>query len=192
MTSAQEIELRRRRERSRLIAVRLAIDPELRRQGTAGIERRLAALLETLPGRMLGAYWPVRGEADLRPLAERLIERGWRFALPAVTGPDGPLDYRRWRPGAAMAVGAFDIPVPDAGEIVRPDIILAPLVGFDAAFYRLGYGRGYFDRTLAALAPRPVAIGIGFEAALLATVFPQPHDIPMDVIVTETRLRRRV
>lgn len=192
MTSEQDIKLWRRRERSRLIAMRQAISSELRQQWTASVEQRLSALLQALPGRMLGVYWPVRGEIDLRPLAERLIAQGWRVALPAVADPHGPLEYRHWQPGAAMTGGAFDIPVPVGAEVVRPDIVLAPLVGFDAARYRLGYGAGYFDRTLAALAPRPVAIGIGVEAGLLATVFPQPHDIPMDVIVTEVCLRRRM
>ena len=91
----------------------------------------------------------------------------------------------------AMASGVYDIPVPEARNVVRPDVVLAPLVGFDAENYRLGYGGGYFDRTLAALAPRPVAIGVGFEVQHLDSVYPRPHDIPMEVIVTEAQCRRR-
>ena len=72
-----------------------------------------------------------------------------------------------------------------------PQAVLAPLVGFDRQCYRLGYGGGYFDRTLAALSPRPLAIGVGFEMSLIETIFPQSFDIPMDVIVTEARIRRR-
>ena len=85
-----------------------------------------------------------------------------------------------------MERGAWSIPVPAEGPGVTPDVTLAPVVGWDAAGFRLGYGGGYFDRTLAALSPRPFAIGVGLDAARLITIFPQPHDIPMQVIVTET------
>jgi 5,10-methenyltetrahydrofolate synthetase len=85
-----------------------------------------------------------------------------------------------------MERGFWNIPVPAEGPTVVPDITLSPVVGWDAAGNRLGYGGGYFDRTLAALAPRPLAIGVGLCAARIATIFPQPHDIAMQVIVTET------
>jgi 5,10-methenyltetrahydrofolate synthetase len=81
--------------------------------------------------------------------------------------------------------------VPEKRDVVVPQIVLAPLVGFDGACYRLGYGGGYFDRTLAALSPRPFAIGVGFEAQRLATIYPQSFDMPMDVIVTEAGIRER-
>ena len=90
-----------------------------------------------------------------------------------------------------MVQGFWKIPVPADGPDVVPDVILAPVVGWDAAGFRLGYGGGYFDRTLAALAPRPLAIGVGLHAAQLATIFPQPHDIAMDVILTESGTQTR-
>jgi 5-formyltetrahydrofolate cyclo-ligase len=80
--------------------------------------------------------------------------------------------------------GCLEIPVSAEGESLSPTVLLAPLVGFDACGYRLGYGGGYYDRTLAAATPRPMAIGVGFEASRLETIHPQPHDIPMDLIVT--------
>lgn len=192
MRSEHEVRLWRRGERARLVAARLAASPQTRREQGAAIDARLAALIATLAGRILGIYWPHKAEFDPRPLAEQLSAQGWTSALPAVVGRNGPLEYRRWQPGMEMEVGVYDIPVPRARQVVRPDIVLAPLVGFDAANHRLGYGGGYFDRTLAALAPRPVAIGIGVESALLASVFPRAHDVPMDFIVTEAQLRRRV
>ena len=85
----------------------------------------------------------------------------------------------------------WDIPVPEKREIVTPAIVLAPVLGFDRECYRLGYGGGYFDRTLAALSPRPLAIGVGFELSLIETIYPQLFDMPMDLIVTEAGLRRR-
>ena len=84
-----------------------------------------------------------------------------------------------------MTKGVFDLPVPDGTEVVRPEVLLIPPVGFDAQGYRLGYGGGYFDRTLAALSPQPLKIAVGFELSRIATIHPQPHDVPMDFVVTE-------
>lgn len=187
MSGEEENRQGRRRQRERLIAARLAVPAALHREWSGAIERALLALLPTLPGRCLGLYWPHKAEFDPRPLAAALIVQGWRCALPAVTDRRGPLEYRPWQPGAAMEAGAYDIPVPATHAAVRPDIVVAPLVGFDAANYRLGYGGGYFDRTLTAMAPRPLAIGVGFELGRLPSIFPRPHDVPMDLIVTETR-----
>ena len=191
MESDRDIKLWRREQRARLIAARTAASAAQRRQWEAAIEARLAALLAALPGSILGIYWPFRAEPDPRPLAERLRADGRRIALPVVVDRKGPLEYRLWQPGMAMEIGVFDLPVPKARDVVQPEIVLAPLVGFDDANYRLGYGGGYFDRTLAAMAPAPVAIGVGFELARVESVFPRPHDVPMDVIVTEARLSRR-
>jgi 5,10-methenyltetrahydrofolate synthetase len=81
-----------------------------------------------------------------------------------------------------MARGLWNIPYPADGDIVLPHIVIAPLVGFDRQSYRLGYGGGFFDRTLAALSPKPFVIGVGYQSAELQTIFPQPHDIPMDAL----------
>ncbi len=113
------------------------------------------------------------------------------MALPAVVDKKGPLEYRAWRPGEALVDGVWNIPIPEVRNVVVPQAVLAPLVGFDRQCYRLGYGGGYFDRTLAAISPRPLAIGVGYEMSQIETIFPQSFDIPMDVIVTEARIRRR-
>ena len=161
------------------------------RRASAVIERRLSLLLDGLPGTVIGLYWPVRAEFDTRPLAGPLREQERRTALPAVIERRGRLEYRIWEGDTEMTGGIYDIPVPKERRLVSPAIVVVPLLGFDDENYRLGYGGGYFDRTLAAATPRPLAIGVGFEAARLETVFPRPHDIAMDIIVTEARLRRR-
>ena len=189
--SEAETEEWRRRERARLLAVRLAISPADRAAWTAQIAAALPPLLARVECQTLGIYWPVRGEVDLRPLAAELIARGWALALPAVTDAAVPLEYRPWRPSTRLDKGRYGIPEPAGGPPLRPNVLLAPLVGFDPANYRLGYGKGYFDRTLARLAPRPTSIGIGFELALVASVFPRPHDVAMDFILTEAVLRPR-
>jgi 5-formyltetrahydrofolate cyclo-ligase len=191
MTSDDEIKEWRRGERGRLVAARMAAEVTLRRQWEAAVAARVAGVLARLPGEVLGIYWPFKAEPDLRPLAEQERARGRRIALPVVVDRRGPLEYRLWQPGMEMDAGVFDLPVPKARDVVQPAIVLAPLVGFDAGNFRLGYGGGYFDRTLAALTPRPIAIGVGFELARLESVFPRRHDVPMDVIVTEARVSRR-
>jgi 5-formyltetrahydrofolate cyclo-ligase len=188
---ADTVKVWRRSERQRLLASRTGAPPTLRREWGAEIEARLRALLAEWPGITLGVYWPFQAEFDPRPLVDWLIAAGSAAALPAVVDKKGPLEYRAWRPGDPMVDGVWNIPIPEKRDIVLPQAVLAPLVGFDRELYRLGYGGGYFDRTLAALAPRPLAIGVGFELSLLETVHPQPHDIPMDLIVTEACLRRR-
>ncbi len=109
--------------------------------------------------------------------------------MPAVVDKQGPLEYRAWRPGEPLMDGVWNIPVPQERDILIPQAVLAPLVGFDRECYRLGYGGGYFDRTLAALSPRPLAIGVGFEMSQIQTIYPQLFDVPMDVVVTEKEIR---
>ncbi|MGQ0524200.1 MAG: 5-formyltetrahydrofolate cyclo-ligase, partial [Betaproteobacteria bacterium] len=127
---------------------------------------------------------------DARYIARHWRERGATTALPEVVGKGMPLRFRKWWPGAPTRPGVYDIPVPDGTELVVPDAALVPMNGFDEAGYRLGYGGAFFDRTLGAAAVRPVAIGLAYELARLPTIFPQPHDIPMDIVVTEAQIYR--
>jgi len=134
-------------------------------------------------GRIVSSYWPFRGEPDLRNWGIRLIERGGRVALPIVIRKDGPLEFRVWSPGEPLERCVWNILVPARGPAVQPDVV-APVVGFDSENYRLGYGDGFFDRTLAAMAIKPMILGVGYADSKLATIYPQPHDIPMDAIIT--------
>lgn len=186
---ATEVKDWRRQERTRLIARRMGVSPAVRLKWGERITAELRPLLAERPG-VIGVYWPFRAEFDPRPLIDSLVAAGRVVALPAVIERHAPLEYRIWRPGENLVNGVWDIPIPEKREIVVPAMVLAPLVGFDRASYRLGYGGGYFDRTLAALRPRPVAIGVGFAFQRLETIHPQPFDILMDLIVTEAGLRR--
>jgi 5-formyltetrahydrofolate cyclo-ligase len=187
---AAEVKIWRRVERERLLAERLALPPAARREWGEKIAAGIQEMLAERPG-ALGVYWPFRGEFDPRPLIDMVVAQGRVIALPVVVDKKGPLEYRAWKPGEALIAGVWDIPIPERRDIVVPATVLAPLVGFDRACYRLGYGGGYFDRTLAALQPRPVAIGVGFAFQEIATIHPQDFDIPMDALVTEAGLRRR-
>jgi 5,10-methenyltetrahydrofolate synthetase len=134
-------------------------------------------------------YWPFRGEPNLRPLMRRMVAAGKSVALPVVVEKRQPLEFRPWTPGCEMMLGVWNIPIPDTREKVTPRLLLAPVVGFDPQRYRLGYGGGYLDRTLASLAGARAVIGVGYDSQAIATIHPLPHDIPMDRIVTESGFR---
>ena len=175
----------RKAERERLIAERLAIDPEMRGRHAGQIVKGLDALIGNPTGIIVSAYWPFRGEPDLRPWIDSIHARGGQFALPVVVERAQPLIFRRWAPGAALKRGVWNIPVPVDGEEVIPDIVIAPVVGFDPLCYRLGYGGGFFDRTLESFGTKVRILGVGYAQSAIPTIYPQPHDIPMDAIVTE-------
>lgn len=179
----------RGRLRREKIAMRQAMPPDAHRLASIRILDHLAQLLVPRPAGTLAFCWPIRGEIDCRPLAIRLIATGWRVAMPTVVATDAAMEFRAWSPGAAMTADPFGIPVPATTQTCRPDVILLPLVAFDAAGYRLGYGGGYFDRTLAALVPEPLTIGVGLECAAVASIEPGPHDIPLSAVVTEAGIR---
>lgn len=172
--------------RAELIARREAFSREMRRQWSASITELLTERFPMPAGMTVGFCWPFRGEFDARYAIRHWRERGARAALPEVVAQGSPLRFREWRPDVPMARGVYGIPFPDGTAIVLPDAAVVPMNGFDVRGYRLGYGGGYFDRTLAALAPRPLAIGVSFDALRVQTIYPQPHDVPMDFVVTES------
>jgi 5,10-methenyltetrahydrofolate synthetase len=178
----------RKLERERLIATRLALPAEYRAVQALAISRELDRQIPVIAGTIVSVYWPIRGEPDLRPWMQAACARGLHIALPVAVAPRQPLQFREWHPDAAMARGRWNIPYPAEGAELVPTIVLAPVVGYDRAGYRLGYGGGFFDRTLAQLGPVPVVIGIGYPEAAIATIYPQPHDIPMQRIVTGGRV----
>ena len=171
-----------------MIERRIALPQRQRTAFTARIQQTIGEAFPQLRDQLVGFYWPFRGEVGLHSLVRSLIEGGARAALPVVVAKRQPLEFRAWQPGARMARGIWNIPIPAEGEVVRPSALLVPLVGFDGLGYRLGYGGGFYDRTLAALSPKPLAIGVGFELGRLATIHPQPHDVAMDALVTEAGL----
>jgi 5-formyltetrahydrofolate cyclo-ligase len=187
----EEVRAWRKAQRETLIGQRLSVPRDERARCDKAISARLGHLLPALEGqRSIGVYWPFKGEYDARPLMRSLHLQGVRLSLPVVVERARPLVFREWWPGIRMVPGIWGIPVPAEGNAVLPDVLLAPLVGFDAGGYRLGYGGGYYDRTLAALPERPLVVGVGFETSGMETIHPQPHDIPMDLIVTERRTIR--
>jgi len=175
----------RKAERARLIGERLASSIAERQASSDRIAAGLDRAIDRMSGRIVSVYWPFRGEPDLRNWMTRVIDRGGRIALPVVIKKGWPLEFRIWEPGDPLERGVWNILVPSRGPSVQPHVVIAPVVGFDEAKYRLGYGGGFFDRTLAAMPRRPFVVGVGYARSRISTIHPQPHDIPMDVIVTD-------
>lgn len=137
-------------------------------------------------GEVVAAYWPIRDEMDCQPILVRLMDSGQPVCLPVVIGDGAPLELRLWEDGAPLYPAGFGTLAPeDLAPKAEPDVILIPLLGFDDRGTRLGYGGGYYDRTLAQLAKRPRLVGLAFAAQQVDHIPRDAHDIPLDVVVTE-------
>ncbi|MGE3849468.1 MAG: 5-formyltetrahydrofolate cyclo-ligase [Gammaproteobacteria bacterium] len=185
-----DIDSWRRGLRETLLARRQALPAASREAATAAIVTHLRAGLPAPETLTLAFFAPFRAEPDLRPLVDEWRAAGARTALPVVVARGQPMEFRLWWPGAPVRRGAFSLPEPDGTPLVTPQVVLLPPVGFDAEGYRLGYGGGFFDRTLAALTPAPLKIGVAFEAARVESIRPQPYDVPLDFVITEAGVWR--
>jgi 5-formyltetrahydrofolate cyclo-ligase len=184
--------------RARLRQARAALSEDQRQRGGLLMRGRLftwvgmARDAQQRAGRpvlsVIAAYWPLAEEPDLRPLLRQWAEAGITVALPAVRGPQQALEFRPWVPGAPMREGAYGIQEPATEEVVTPGLILVPTLGFTEAADRVGYGGGYYDRTLAALKDAGHAvttIGIAWSCGRLDdSHIPAPHDVRLDAVLT--------
>lgn len=175
----------RKEKRKQLITARETIPSEVHQQWSQNITDFLKQGFPQLQKMIVGIYWPFRGEYDPRCIAQYLLNEGATLALPEVIRRNKALCFREWIPSMAMKIGSYGIAVPIDSRQVLPNALLIPMVGFDACGYRLGYGSGYFDYTLATYDSLPLTIGIAFELQRLEDTHPQSHDIPMQYIVTE-------
>ncbi len=165
-----------------------------RREASLAVADRAAPLIAPVSGRVVAGYVALADEIDPLPLMRRLAESGARLALPVVETPDAPLVFRRWRPGDPLRRGAFGIDRPDdAAPVVRPEWLLVPLLAFDRRGHRLGFGGGYYDRTLARLRADGCAVravGLAFAAQELDSLPVAAYDVPLDLVVTERAVIR--
>jgi 5-formyltetrahydrofolate cyclo-ligase len=183
-----EVKAWRREARQKMLAARAAMTTAVREDLSRRLIERLRPILKGRPS-PVSFYWPIKAEPDLKPLMRALDEAGIEVCLPVCIKLGEPLLFRRWTKGAKMERGFWDIPVPAEPTEVQPRTLIAPIVGYDGAGYRLGYGGGFFDRTLAKFGGAAEAIGIGFSMFRLETIYPQPHDVRMATIVTEAGTR---
>jgi 5-formyltetrahydrofolate cyclo-ligase len=186
-----ELSAWRKSERARLLRERDGLAADVLSEWRSRMDIHIERAFPDLVHGVLAFCWPYRNEYDVRHLAAALRRRGATTALPVVVAPKTPLIFREWHPGVELAHGPLGIPYPVGSREVVPDNVLLPMVGWDGDGYRLGYGGAFFDRTLASLEKRPRVIGLAYEQAYLKTIKPQPHDIPVDFVVTERGVYRR-
>jgi 5-formyltetrahydrofolate cyclo-ligase len=161
-----------------------------RHQRAAHLQEVLMVWLISRPEKTIGAYWPIKGEFDALPALYRWSEAGEageerRIGLPVINRETKQLTFHVWYPGCPMEEDAYGIPKPKDTEAFHPELLLVPCVGFGPGGVRLGYGGGFYDRTLAALEPAPFTAGLGYAHGYLPWLAPEPHDVPLDALLTE-------
>jgi len=165
---------------------REALSPQFRSEASNAISFHFFDKVAFAPEDAIAGYWRIRDEVDCQPILVRLMDGGQTVILPVVSGVEEPLDFRVWHADAPLYEAGFGTLAPsDLAPRSEPDLILMPLLGFDRAGTRLGYGGGYYDRTLASLRKRPMLVGLAFAAQGFDHIPREPHDIPLDAVVTE-------
>jgi 5-formyltetrahydrofolate cyclo-ligase len=171
-------------------AVRAALSDEVRAEAAKLVATHFFESIAYAPEDVIAGYWRIRDELDCQPILIRLMDSGQKVVLPVVEGDEAPLDLRVWEADAPLYEAGFGTLAPsDLAPRAAPDIVLMPLLGFDSEGTRLGYGGGYYDRTLAVLPKRPMLVGLAFAAQELPHIPREPHDVPLDAIVTENGVR---
>jgi len=158
-----------------------------RHQRSVHLQEVLRVWLVSRQETTIGAYWPIKAEFDALPALYRWSEGGpgRRIGLPVIDRQTKQLDFHVWYPGCPMEEDAFGIPKPKDTDRFEPQLLLVPCVGFGPGGLRLGYGGGFYDRTLAALVPQPVTVGVGYAHGFVPWLEAEPHDMPLDVVLTE-------
>jgi 5,10-methenyltetrahydrofolate synthetase len=177
--------------RKRLLQERLQLEDRGAR--SAALQDVLRVWLLRRADVAIGAYWPIKGEFDPLPALHRWKEDGElmdepqrrRIGLPVIDKTHKTLTFHVWYPGCPMEEDAYGIPKPKDTDLIMPTLLLVPCVGYAAGGYRLGYGGGFYDRTLAALEPPPFTVGLGFTHGYLDEFEPEPHDLPLDAILND-------
>ena len=180
--------------RQQLVAERLRLPDRLAR--AEALQRVLRVWLVDRPDVVIGAYWPIKGEFDPLPALFRWQEAGMeadarhasqrrRISLHVINKIDRTLSFYTWYPGCPMEEDAYGIPKPKDTELIQPTLLFVPCVGYGPGGYRLGYGGGFYDRTLAQLQPRPFTVGLGYTHGFLPDLEPEPHDVPLDAILND-------
>jgi len=171
-------------------AARAALSEEVRAEAAKAVAAHFFESIAYAPEDVIAGYWRIRDELDCQPILIRLMDSGQKVVLPVVEGNDAPLDLRVWEADSPLYEAGFGTLAPsDLAPRAVPDVVLMPLLGFDSQGTRLGYGGGYYDRTLAVLPKRPMLVGLAFAAQELPHIPREPHDVPLDAIITENGVR---
>lgn len=171
-------------------AIRAGLSDEDRADAAKAVAQHFFESIAYAPEDVIAGYWRIRDELDCQPILIRLMDSGQKVLLPVVQGDEQPLDLRVWEADAPLYEAGFGTLAPsDLAPRAAPDVVLMPLLGFDNQGTRLGYGGGYYDRTLAVLPKKPMLIGLAFAAQELSFVPREDHDVPLDAVVTENGVR---
>ncbi|WEK04893.1 MAG: 5-formyltetrahydrofolate cyclo-ligase [Candidatus Devosia phytovorans] len=171
-------------------AARASLDHETRAEAAIAAAGHFFDGVGLQPGDVVAAYWRIRDELDCQPILVRLMDSDQPVVLPVVMGQDEPLDLRIWEPGASLYESGFGTLAPsELAPRAEPDVVIMPLLGFDNTGTRLGYGGGYYDRTLAHMTKRPLLVGLAFAVQELDSIPRESHDVPLDAVVTEAGVR---
>jgi len=176
--------------RRAMLAWRSGLDEEARRQAAASLLEMWGIERPVKTPAIVSGFWPMAEELDIRPLMVALVEQGCQLALPVVVAKRQPLIFRAWRPGDVLEAGVFGtLHPPPTCAVVEPDALVVPLLACDQEGWRLGYGGGFYDRTLEGLRRRKsiTAIGVGFDAQLVPDVPRGPDDQRLDWLLTDKR-----
>lgn len=186
----EQFEAAKARLRAAAHARRAAMSPGERADAAKAACVHFFAAHDLEPKAVVAGYWAIRDEMDCQPILVRLMDSGQPVCLPVVLGPEQPLDLRLWTEGEPLYPSGFGTLAPsELAPLAEPDLILMPLLGFDAQGTRLGYGGGYYDRTLEKLSRRPKLIGLAFAAQEIDYIPRAAHDVPLDAVVTEAGMR---
>jgi 5-formyltetrahydrofolate cyclo-ligase len=180
--------------RKQLVAQRLGLEDRWARN--EALQRVMRVWLVERADVVIGAYWPIKGEFDPLPALFRWQEAGMesdamaasrhrKIGLPVINKITRTLTFHRWYPGCPMEEDAYGIPKPKETEVVVPTLLFVPCVGYGPGGYRLGYGGGFYDRTLSELTPKPYTVGLGYTLGFVPELEPEPHDIPLDAILND-------
>ncbi len=190
-TSTQRREQEKKDLRKALIAQRLSL-PD-RQQRCVDLQSLMRIWLLGRQELVIGAYWPIHGEFDPLPALHRWKEDGElqdepqprRIGLPVINKQTKTLSFHAWYPGCPMEEDAYGIPKPKDTELIVPTLLFVPCVGYGLGGHRLGYGGGFYDRTLAKLTPLPFTVGLGFTLGFVPDLEPEAHDAPLDTVLNE-------
>ncbi len=186
-----DLQAQKKAMRAALIARREAMPDRLARN--EALQRVMRVWLLERPDTVIGAYWPIKGEFDPLPALYRWKEaetsaidgKHRRLGLPVVDKIHKTLTFHAWYPGCDMEPDAYGIPKPKDTEVIVPTLLFVPCVGYGIGGYRLGYGGGFYDRTLATLSPKPFTVGLGYTSGFVDDFEPESHDQPLDAILND-------
>jgi 5-formyltetrahydrofolate cyclo-ligase len=173
-----------------MIQRRLALPEAVRNHAAQAVALALAPHIA--PGACVAGYVAINHELDAMPVLLQLAGKGHALALPVVEQKGQPLQFRRWQPGEALGLGHYNIPVPQNAQTVVPDVVLVPLLAVDETGHRLGYGGGFYDRTLHAcrkINSHLLAYGLAYDFQCVARLPAEPHDVRLDAVITEKGIR---